>query len=148
MLGPEAIVNSDGGRKAGLAREKRRIRDVYREMSRAELEIIDIKAKESNRWENAKRRSLGAAGAAGEEELSDTGVDEEYRPYDETALIGALYRQILTDEPGEDARRTHQELMRDVYGHTENKTDVIRNMLASIYVKDPSGFTEKHDEVH
>ena len=38
--------------------------------------------------------------------------------------------------------------MRDVYGHTENKTDVVRNVLATIYVRDPKSFTEEHDEVN
>ena len=35
-----------------------------------------------------------------------------------------------------------------MYGHTENKTDVLRNILASIYVKDPSKFAETNEDVH
>lgn len=35
--------------------------------------------------------------------------------------------------------------MREVYEHTENKTDVLRNILASLYVRDPAKFSE-HDE--
>jgi len=38
--------------------------------------------------------------------------------------------------------------MREVYGHTENKTDVLRNILASLYVKDPSKFAETNEDVH
>jgi hypothetical protein len=37
--------------------------------------------------------------------------------------------------------------MREIYEHTENKTDVLRNILASIYVKDPSRFSEKDETV-
>ena len=116
-------------------------------MSRAELEIIDFKSKDNGRRLNAKRESQGGE-EDDEDELSDTQVDEEYRPYDETALIGKLYRQVLPEGNEDDARRNHGELLTDVYGHTENKTDVIRNMLASIYVKDPNAFGESHDEVH
>ena len=145
-LGPGAAVEV-GGRGHGVTAAKRRTRDVYREMSRAELEIIDFKSKDNGRRLNAKRESQGGE-EDDEDELSDTQVDEEYRPYDETALIGKLYRQVLPEGNEDDARRNHGELLTDVYGHTENKTDVIRNMLASIYVKDPNAFGESHDEVH
>ena len=58
-----------------------------------------------------------------------------------------MYRSILTEEPNEDARKTHYEIMREVYDHTENKIDVGRNMLATIFVRDPIKYRDNMDEV-
>ena len=112
-------------------------------MSKAELEIIKMKDKESSVWEQAKRKTLGTG--AFDDIESD---DEDYKPYDEGAEMSKLYRQILGEETNEDLGKSHHEVMRDVYGHTENKTDVLRNVLAAIYVKDPTAFTEQNEEVH
>jgi len=37
--------------------------------------------------------------------------------------------------------------MREIYEHTENKTDVLRNILASLYVKDPTKFSAEDETV-
>ena len=58
-----------------------------------------------------------------------------------------MYRMILNEEPNEDARKTHYEIMREVYSHTENKQDVSRNMLATLFVRDPAKFRGEQDEV-
>jgi|TARA_B110000285_G_C14982463_1_gene542114 hypothetical protein len=58
-----------------------------------------------------------------------------------------MYRSILKEEPNEDARKTHYEIMREVYDHTENKQDVGRNMLATIFVRDPNKYKDNMEEV-
>ena len=60
--------------------------------------------------------------------LKDEGIykeqssdDEDHKPYDEADEMAKMYRMILKEEPNEDARKTHYEIMREVYSHTENK---------------------------
>jgi hypothetical protein len=47
--------------------------------------------------------------------------DEDLKPFDENEEMIKMYRMILKEEPNEDARKTHYEIMREVYSHTENK---------------------------
>jgi hypothetical protein len=47
--------------------------------------------------------------------------DEDLKPFDENEEMAKMYRMILNEEPNEDARKTHYEIMREVYSHTENK---------------------------
>ena len=66
--------------------------------------------------------------------------DDDLKPFDENDEMAKMYRMILNEEPNEDARKTHYEIMREVYSHTENKQDVSRNMLATLFVRDPAKF--------
>ena len=50
--------------------------------------------------------------------------DDELKPFNENDEMEKMYRMILREEPNEDARKTHYEIMREVYSHTENKKDV------------------------
>ena len=67
--------------------------------------------------------------------------EEDLKPFDEKDDMANMYRMILKEEPNEDARKTHYEIMREVYSHTENKQDVSRNMLATLFVRDPASFS-------
>ena len=77
----------------------------------------------------------------------DSEEEEDLKPFDEKDDMANMYRMILKEEPNEDARKTHYEIMREVYGHTENKQDVSRNMLATLFVRDPASFRENLEEV-
>lgn len=68
---------------------------------------------------------------------SDSEESDDAKPQDDTQDMEDMYRSILKEEPNEDARKTHYEIMREVYDHTENKIDVGRNMLATVFVRDP-----------
>lgn len=89
----------------------------------------------------------GAAGRATGDEESDSEEDGELTPFDEQQEMASMYRMILKEEPNEDARKTHYQIMREVYDHTENKQDVGRNMLATIFVRDPKKYKEGMEEV-
>jgi len=71
---------------------KARAMDIYRQMSRAELEIIKLKKQESTAWERQKRSTLGSFGAGGTVQEDEEEDDEERKPYDEADEITKLYR--------------------------------------------------------
>lgn len=52
-------------------------------------------------------------------------------------------RNIIKIDKGKDEYKSHYELFRELYNHTEIKKDVGKNMLATIYVQDPNNFKEK-----
>lgn len=58
--------------------------------------------------------------------------------------MSRMYRTIIDEEIQSDSFKNEYDLMREVYSHTENKVDVIRNMLAQIYVKDPLKFKQEN----
>lgn len=37
--------------------------------------------------------------------------------------------------------------MREIFDHTENKIDINRNMLANVFITDPSKFKDTHEAV-
>ena len=58
-----------------------------------------------------------------------------------------MYRSIIEENPNEDSKKTEYQIMREIFDHTENKMDVNRNMLASVYVTDPSKFKDSNEAV-
>ena len=60
-----------------------------------------------------------------------------------------MYRTVLPHQhPNLEAHKTHFEIMREVYDHAENKSDVTRNMLAYQYLKNPYSFDAESKDVH
>ena len=52
-------------------------------------------------------------------------------------------RSIIKIDQGKDEIKSHFELFRDLYNHTEIKGNAGKNMIATVYVNDPSNFKEK-----
>ena len=128
---------------------RRDSREIFKEMSKAELEIIAVKNKESKR----RRKGYGGAGRSGERSAmgSEGSGDEGEEKVPVRAgndIINVLYRTVIPHlHPNLEAHKTHFEVMQEVYDHTENKTDVTRNMLATHYLKDPNNFDAEAKDV-
>ena len=58
-----------------------------------------------------------------------------------------MYRSIIEEDPNEDIKKSEYQIMREIFDHTENKIDINRNMLASVYATDPSKFKDTHEAV-
>jgi hypothetical protein len=52
-------------------------------------------------------------------------------------------RNIIKIDKGKDEIKSHYELFRELYNHTDIKGYVGKNMLATVYVNDPNNFKEK-----
>ena len=100
-------------------------RNIYNHISNAEIAIANMKNEDTYREKE----------------------DEDLKPFDENDQMAAMYRMILKEEPNEDSRKTHHQIMREVFSHTENKQDVSRNMLATLFVRDPAKFRDNLEEV-
>ena len=57
-----------------------------------------------------------------------------------------LFDSILPIEPKKDAKKSELQISADIFKHTETKMEVNRNMLATLYVKDPNQFNKTSDE--
>lgn len=56
-------------------------------------------------------------------------------------------RHIINIEPKKDIQKSHFDIFRELYDHTEIKGDVSRNMLATVYFNDPNNFKERDIQV-
>lgn len=56
-------------------------------------------------------------------------------------------RNIIKIDQGKDEIKSHYELFRELYNHTDIKGYVGKNMLATVYVNDPNNFKEKDMQV-
>ena len=114
--GKNSIVES---KKSSIYDQKLFAKDIYNHISRAEIKIASLKNEDTYKQQDS---------------------EDDLKPFDENDEMAKMYRMILNEEPNEDARKTHYEIMREVYSHTENKQDVSRNMLATLFVRDPAKF--------
>lgn len=64
-------------------------------MSEAELEIINFKNKEQFNMDRDRKDIMKRGG---KELIDDNEISEEFRPVDEQALIGKMYRTIINEE--------------------------------------------------
>ena len=53
-----------------------------------------------------------------------------------------MYRTVIKNDPLKDANKTEAQIAEELYTHTEHKNDINRNMLATLYVKDPYKFSD------
>ena len=58
-----------------------------------------------------------------------------------------MYRTVVKQEPMKDAFKSQTEVTEDLFNHAIHKSDISRNMLSTLYVRDPYNFNEKADEV-
>jgi len=59
-----------------------------------------------------------------------------------------MYRVIIKEDPERDGLKSHYDIMREVYDHTENKVDLERNTMATFFALDPLKFKDKNDEAN
>ena len=75
------------------------------------------------------------------------GVGEADDSDAENSIEEVMYRTVLNNDPMRDANKSQAQISNEVYHHTEVKNDVNRNMLATLYVRDPHKFNENDEEV-
>ena len=149
LLSSRSIANADQKDTAHGPAKRRNSREIYREMSKAELEILSIKNKDNQKIKANLKRTLQENDP--EHERDQQQQDEEQtKPLNSTSNIeDVLYRVVIPhSHPNLDAHKSHFEVMREVYDHTENKTDLSRNMLAKCYVQNPYRFKDDAKDIH
>ena len=58
-----------------------------------------------------------------------------------------MYRSVIKNDPLKDANKSEAQIVQELYTHTEHKNDINRNMLATLFIKDPYKFSENQEEV-
>ena len=58
-----------------------------------------------------------------------------------------MYRTVVKQEPMKDAFKSQDEIADDLFKHATRKSDISRNMLSTLYCRDPYNFNEKVPEV-
>ena len=127
-------------KKAEKQKLKRRdSREIFKEMSKAELEILAIKTEGSKSMNKQLKKKLNTLG----------NDDEKTVPFKATSdIMDVLYRTVIPHQhPNLESHKSHFDIMQEVYDHTENKSDVTRNMLAMQFLKNPNRFDPEHKEI-
>lgn len=74
-------------------------------------------------------------------------TDQQLKEATTVGKESRLFRTIVAmDAEGDDKKQTY-EVYKDIWRHTQNKTDVNRNMVATIYAQNPKKFKTNNEDV-
>ena len=79
--------------------------------------------------------------------MDDLTVDEILEDVNE-GKGSTLYRTIVPINIEKDKGKTHSKLYSEIYRHAEDKSDINRNMLATIFARDPKKFNQDHEDIN
>ena len=124
--GQESIIYSP--RDLNYAKKGYKNKNMYSEMSRAELEIVKMKQKEKNALSSLY--NPGMFGKNGKKSKSPKKMNKtDFSSFDMShykneelmpvgTVIEAMYRCIVNEDPKEDALKHQNELLTEIYDHT------------------------------
>ena len=115
-------------------------------MTRAEIKVAFIKKYSVTK---NKRKQFSKPGMNTQDimammnEMTDEQILEDINEGKESQL----FRSIVPINIKKDNDKTTTQIFEDIYRHSEDKVDINRNMLATIFARNPKKFEEKDEEV-